>query len=118
MLASATQRKAAKVGFDWTDLEGPFQKVQEELQELQDALKTGVGIREEFGDLLFALVNVSRFLKLDAEEALREAVHKFQRRFLKMVELIHQENQEIEHLSLKDMDVFWERAKFQEKTVN
>ncbi|WP_407305898.1 nucleoside triphosphate pyrophosphohydrolase [Desulfosporosinus sp. SB140] len=115
MMASSTQRKAARVGFDWTDVEGPYQKVQEELLELQDAMKTGVGIHEELGDLLFAVVNVSRFLKLDAEEALRDAVHKFQVRFLKMVELSCEEGQEFERLSLKGMDVFWEKAKSQEK---
>ncbi|KLU67190.1 nucleoside triphosphate pyrophosphohydrolase/pyrophosphatase MazG [Desulfosporosinus acididurans] len=115
MLASSTQRRAAKIGFDWSDLEGPCQKVQEELLELQNALKTGVGIREEFGDLLFAMVNVSRFLKLDAEEVLREAVHKFQARFLKMVELSREEGQKIEQLSLNEMDAYWEKAKLQEK---
>lgn len=115
MLASSTQRRAAKVGFDWDDLEGPYQKVQEELLELQNAVKTGVGIREELGDLLFAIVNVSRFLKLEAEEVLRDAVHKFQGRFLKMVELSRGEGQEFERLSLDEMDVFWEKAKSQEK---
>ncbi|MDQ7092793.1 nucleoside triphosphate pyrophosphohydrolase [Desulfosporosinus sp. PR] len=115
MLASSTQRKAAGVGFDWADVEGPYRKVQEELLELQAATKTGVGIREELGDLLFAVVNVSRFLKLDAEEALRDAVHKFQVRFLKMVELSREGGREFARLSLQEMDVFWEMAKSQEK---
>jgi tetrapyrrole methylase family protein / MazG family protein len=115
MLASSTQRRAAKIGFDWTDVEGPYQKVQEELEELQNAIKTGVGIREELGDLMFAVVNVSRFLKLDAEEVLRDGVHKFQVRFLKMVDLCRREGHEIELLSLNEMDIFWEKAKSQEK---
>ena len=115
MLADSTQRSAAKIGFDWSDLEGPYRKVQEELSELQESLQTGVGIREELGDLLFAVVNVARFLKLDAEEVLREAVHKFQARFLKTSELSREAEQNFEQLSLEEMDLFWDRAKSQEK---
>lgn len=118
MLASSTQRRAAKAGFDWADLEGPYQKVQEELLELQNAVKTGVGIREELGDLLFAIVNVSRFLKLEAEEVLKDAVHKFQVRFLKMVELSREEGQEFELLSLDEMDVFGKKQNPKKKVAN
>ncbi|MBC2722706.1 MAG: nucleoside triphosphate pyrophosphohydrolase, partial [Desulfosporosinus sp.] len=63
MWASSTQHRVAKVGFDWSDLEGPWSKVQEELQELESALAEGIGIREELGDLLFSIVNLSRYLK-------------------------------------------------------
>ena len=118
MWASSTQRRVAKVGFDWSDLSGPWNKVQEELQELENALTEGVGIREELGDLLFAIVNLSRFLKLDTEEVLRDTVHKFQRRFLKMVELSKEKGLDFELLSLDEMDVFWEKAKSQEKSGN
>ncbi|MDR3600121.1 MAG: nucleoside triphosphate pyrophosphohydrolase [Desulfosporosinus sp.] len=116
MLASATQRRVAKVGFDWPDLDGPWGKVQEELQELRSALADGIGIREELGDLMFAVVNLSRFLKLDAEEVLRATIHKFQSRFLKMVELSQKDGLDFQKLPLDEMDVFWEKAKSQEKS--
>ena len=118
MWASKTQYRVAKVGFDWKDMEGPWEKVQEELQELKSALASGIGIREELGDLLFAIVNLSRFLKLDAEEVLRDAIHKFQNRFLKMVELSQKEEHVFEKLSLSEMDIFWEKVKSKEKAVN
>ena len=116
MWASSTQRRVAKVGFDWSDLDGPLEKVQEELLELKSALVNGIGIREELGDLMFSIVNLSRFLKLDAEEVLRDSIHKFQGRFLKMVELSQQNGQSFEQLPLNEMDVFWEKAKSQEKS--
>ncbi|EGW40003.1 nucleoside triphosphate pyrophosphohydrolase [Desulfosporosinus sp. OT] len=116
MLATSTQRRVAKIGFDWSDIEGPWEKVQEELQELKNALADGIGIREELGDLMFALVNLSRFLKLDAEEVLRDTIHKFQNRFLKMVDLSQEEGLDFHKLSLDEMDVYWEKAKSQEKS--
>ncbi|ODA39665.1 Nucleoside triphosphate pyrophosphohydrolase MazG [Desulfosporosinus sp. BG] len=115
MLATSTQRRVAKIGFDWSDIQGPWEKVQEELQELKNALADGIGIREELGDLMFALVNLSRFLKLDAEEVLRDTIHKFQNRFLKMVDLSQEEGLDFHKLSLDEMDVYWEKAKSQEK---
>ena len=116
MWASSTQRRAAKVGFDWSDLDGPWGKVQEELQELKNALTDGIGIREELGDLIFAVVNLSRFLKLDAEEVLRDTIHKFQGRFLKMVELSQIDKLDFKELPLDEMDFYWEKAKSQEKS--
>ena len=118
MWASSTQRRVAKVGFDWSDIEGPWGKVEEELQELKNALLEGIGIREELGDLMFSVVNLARFLKLDAEEVLRDAIHKFQRRFLKMVELARKDGLDFEQLTLEEMDLFWEKAKSREKVVN
>jgi len=118
MWASSTQRRVAKVGFDWSNIDGPLGKVQEELQELKSALSKGIGIREELGDLMFSIVNLSRFLKFDAEEVLRDTIHKFQRRFLKMVELTRKDGLDLEQLPLDEMDVFWEKAKSQEKVVN
>ena len=118
MGATSTQRRVAKVGFDWSDIDGPWGKVEEELQELKNALADGIGIREELGDLMFAVVNLSRFLKLDAEEVLRDTIHKFQSRFLKMVELCKKNGLDFQKLPLNEMDLFWEKAKFQEKVVN
>jgi tetrapyrrole methylase family protein / MazG family protein len=108
----------AKVGFDWSDIDGPWDKVQEELQELKSALADadGVGIREELGDLMFAIVNLSRFLKLEAEDVLRDTIHKFQSRFLKMVELSRKDGVEFEQLPLEEMEFFWGKAKSQEKS--
>lgn len=116
MLAQKTQKKAAKVGFDWPDLQGPLAKVDEELGELREAIQQGKGIQEEFGDLLFACVNLSRFLKLDAEETLRKTVQKFQARYLKMAELAEGDGQTLENLSLDQMDQYWEMAKDEEKS--
>ncbi|HWQ40800.1 MAG TPA: nucleoside triphosphate pyrophosphohydrolase [Desulfosporosinus sp.] len=116
MWASSTQRRVAKVGFDWSDLDGPWGKVEEELQELKSALADGIGIREELGDLMFSVVNLSRFLKLDAEDVLRGTIHKFQSRFLKMVELSKKDGLDFQQLPLNEMDFFWEKAKFQEKS--
>lgn len=116
MLAAKTQKAVAKVGFDWPDWQGPMAKVQEEIEELQEAMKSDEGIEEEFGDTVFALVNLARFLKLDPEDSLRKAVHKFQTRFEKMVELALQEREKLENMTLEEMDVYWERAKNYEKS--
>ncbi|TGE36478.1 nucleoside triphosphate pyrophosphohydrolase [Desulfosporosinus fructosivorans] len=116
MWASSTQRRAAKVGFDWSEIDGPWGKVEEELQELKSALSDGIGIREELGDLMFSIVNLSRFLKLDAEDVLRDTIHKFQRRFLNMVDLARKDGLDLEKLPLDEMDIFWEKAKSKEKS--
>jgi len=116
MLAEKTQKKVAKLGFDWPDLEGPLAKVYEELRELEEAMAEKKGIQEEFGDVLFALVNLSRFLKLDAEDALRKTVHKFQQRFLAMEKLAVSQGEKLADLTLEEMDRYWEKAKIIEKT--
>ena len=79
MRADKVQKKASKVGFDWDSVDGAFDKVNEELNELQQAYKQGnqENIHEELGDLLFSVVNVSRFLKVDSEEALTNSTDKF-----------------------------------------
>jgi len=115
MLADRTQRKVAKIGFDWPDLKGPWSKVREELEELERALEHNEGVREELGDLLFSIVNLARFLEFDAEEVLRETVQKFQKRFLKMQELALNSGVKLEGLSLEKMDNFWGKAKTEEK---
>lgn len=81
--AAKLQKRAASVGFDWDDIQGPIAKVREELAEVEDAIAQGdkVAIEDEIGDLLFAAVNISRFLKIDPEQALRKAGHKFENRF-------------------------------------
>ncbi|HWV16135.1 MAG TPA: nucleoside triphosphate pyrophosphohydrolase [Cellvibrio sp.] len=81
--AAKLQKRAAGVGFDWQDVSGPIAKVREELQEVEEALhgKDSQALEEELGDLLFSVVNISRYLKIDPEQALRKANHKFEQRF-------------------------------------
>lgn len=116
MLAEWTQKKASVTGFDWKDQEGPLAKIREELEELTQAVKIGHGITEEFGDVLFALVNLARFLKVDPEHALRQSVLKFQRRYRVMAALIRAEGLKMEEIGLLRMDFYWEKAKMQEKS--
>lgn len=115
MLATKTQKKVAKVGFDWSDAEGPLTKIYEELEELKGAMQRGLGIEEEFGDILFACVNLSRFLKVNSEDALRKTVQKFQRRFLEMARLAEEDGHKLEDLTLEEMDSYWEKVKIKEK---
>lgn len=118
MLAAKTQKTVAKIGFDWSDYQGALAKVHEELQELQEAIKAGEGIQEEFGDTLFALVNLARFLRLDPEDTLRRAVRKFQTRFEKMAEIALGEEKSLNDMTLEEMDFYWEKAKRDEKSGN
>lgn len=116
MSAVKTQKKVAKFGFDWPDFEGSLAKVYEELKELEEAMADQEGIQEEFGDVLFALVNLSRFLKLDPEDSLRKTIHKFQERFLEMEKLAGNAGHKLTDLTLEEMDNYWEMAKIREKT--
>jgi tetrapyrrole methylase family protein/MazG family protein len=110
-------RKASRIGFDWKDAGGVFDKLQEETEELkkarteQDLLKT----EEELGDLLFAAVNLSRFLKIDPEIALKKANAKFARRFRAMERLARKNGREFKDLPREEMELFWEAAKNSEE---
>ena len=115
MMAAVTQKKASKEGFDWPDRVEPLEKVHEELVELEKALETNTGIREEYGDLLFAMVNLSRFLDLDAEMVLHEGVQKFQTRFINMLAKADSDDVNFRELSLEEMDLYWEKVKTAEK---
>lgn len=114
-LAQKIQEKAARVGFDWPDVSGAWNKIDEELAELREAVIKGQGEDEELGDLLFAVVNVSRFLKVDAEEAMRLTVDKFVRRFAYIEAQAKVEKRQIQELSLQEMDDLWNQAKKREK---
>ncbi|MEL7568109.1 MAG: nucleoside triphosphate pyrophosphohydrolase [Dehalobacterium sp.] len=109
--AKKLQQKAARVGFDWPDILGAWDKVEEEIGELRDAEAKGIGIKEELGDVLFAVVNVARFLGIDAEEALQDANNKFIRRFSHIEEKAKAINAELKELSLEEMDKYWNEAK-------
>ncbi len=103
-------RRAVRVGFEWSDLQGVIDKVQEEINEIKDA-KNKEEKNDEIGDLLFTLVNFARWEGVDPEVALREANRKFYRRFSKMEELAKTQNKELQKLSLKEWDDLWEEAK-------
>jgi len=110
------QRKAAEVGFDWDDVRDAFDKIHEETSELLEAC-SGTDVRkihEELGDLLFAVVNVARFLKVDPEDALNSTSQKFIRRFGFMEETALARGGRLEDMTLKDMDRLWLEAKERE----
>lgn len=107
------QKKAAKVGFDWESREGALDKVYEEFIELKEAIEEGSMdyVEEELGDLLFSVVNVSRFLKLNPELALKEATNKFTRRFQVLEEIADREDKRLEDMSIDQLDRLWRMAK-------
>lgn len=107
------QKKAAKVGFDWQEITPALEKVKEELEEFENEIKTAslVNAKKEFGDILFAFVNVARFLKIHPEEALFETNEKFIRRFGYIEEKVKNSEKPIEDHSLEELDRFWDEAK-------
>ena len=113
MRSEKLQKKAAKVGFDWPDVSGALQKVEEETQELKKAIEDGdkKGMEEELGDLLFSVVNVSRFLKVDSEEALYHACDKFTNRFRMVEALAKERGIAMESAPLSLLDSLWDEVK-------
>ena len=107
--AEKVQKKAKKAGFDWPDVAGALDKLAEELSELRQAAAAGTNVAEELGDLLFSAVNVSRFLKVDCEDALNAATDKFIARFRRVEELAG--DRPLTSMSLEELDKLWERAK-------
>lgn len=115
MRANKLQKKCAKVGFDWTELQPVVDKIHEEIdeviQEVESEHVNQLAVEEELGDLLFAVVNLSRHLKVDPETALRKANRKFEQRF-RAVEATFNENQEPLHeASLEKMEAVWQQVK-------
>lgn len=109
--AEKVQKKAKKAGFDWPDVSGALDKLSEEIEELKTAVAEGSNIEEELGDLLFSAVNVSRFVKVDTEQALTKATDKFIDRFRKVEAQAQAEGRPMEEMSLAELDALWERAK-------
>ena len=105
--AQKLQKRAARTGFDWPDVEGAFDKLSEEIQEVRDA-KTDAERFEELGDLLFSAVNISRHMGIDAEASLKAANAKFEKRFRAMEDFA---GGTFPELSLDDKEVLWQRAK-------
>jgi len=112
------QKKAAKVGFDWSETGPIIAKIREELGELEDEIASGdrPRIEEEYGDLLFVLANLARRLEVDPETALRNANLKFQRRFRHIEARLSEAGKSAEEASLDEMDAFWNEAKQLEKS--
>jgi tetrapyrrole methylase family protein / MazG family protein len=107
--AQKIQGKAARIGFDWNDAAGPLEKIREELREVETTPESR--LEEEIGDLLFAVVNLARKKKLDAEQALNRATMKFVNRFQAMERLAKERSLEVGCLSLEEMDELWETIK-------
>ena len=114
--SSKVQSKASKVGFDWDDALGAFDKLEEEIKELRCAYENSdrQNIAEEFGDLLFSMVNVSRFIDVDPEESLNDSTAKFIRRFDAMETIAGDKGLDFAELSLEEMDKLWTEAKNKE----
>lgn len=115
--ATRIQEKAAKTGFDWPDIGPVFDKVQEELAELKEAVAFGNQhhIDEEMGDVFFSLVNYARFINVDPDTALENCNRKFISRFQKMEALALERNMVFNSLSLAAMDELWNEAKMLER---
>jgi uncharacterized protein YabN with tetrapyrrole methylase and pyrophosphatase domain len=111
--ADKIQSRAARVGFDWPDMEPVWQKLAEEISEVKAALDQAdrAAIEDEVGDLLFTVVNLARHLRVDSESALRQASGKFEKRFRRVESLAADEKRSLAQMSLAELDTLWERAK-------
>jgi MazG family protein len=112
-------RKASRIGFDWKTASGIFEKMGEETRELQNALDTREQpkVEEELGDLLFAAVNLARFLKVDPEIALKKANAKFSQRFRFMENLAREGGREFKDLPREEMEALWDLAKQADQNI-
>lgn len=116
MRATKLQKKAADVGFDWNDVSGALDKLEEEIKELRQAIANNdkSNMSEELGDVLFSAVNVSRFIKTDAEEALTAASDKFLSRFTVVEKLAEERGIDMRCENLEVLDGLWDEAKAKE----
>ncbi|MBE6720325.1 MAG: nucleoside triphosphate pyrophosphohydrolase [Ruminococcaceae bacterium] len=119
MRAQKVQKKAAKAGFDWDNCDGAFDKLDEEIKELKIAMEHGdkAEIEDEFGDVLFSAVNISRFLKVDSEEALTGATEKFIARFKEVERLAAESGTDMKDASIEELDKLWDKAKKINNTI-
>ncbi len=117
MRAYRLSERAAGVGFDWADISGVMDKVKEEWEELQRAVAENDSeqVGEEFGDLLFTLVNLARFARIHPETALMASIKKFEKRFRRVENLAAEQGKEIDSMSQAELDVIWEAIKRDEK---
>jgi len=116
--AMRLQEKAKKVGFEWENKEQVWQKVEEEVRELHEAVDTTDKdkIEDEFGDLIFSLINYARFLQIDAENALERTNKKFIRRFTEMEAEARKQSKGLDEMTLEEMDALWNAIKQQHNT--
>ena len=127
--AQRTQEKAARVGFDWKDADGPMEKIREETKELEAeifAVRDGVGrippakqdrVREELGDLLFSVCNLARKLGVDAESSVAGATDKFAARFCAVEAAAAEKGRDMKDMTLAEMDALWDEAKARQDLV-
>lgn len=113
--AMRLQEKAKQVGFEWDNKEEVWEKVEEEMQELREAIAGGSQEKteEEFGDLVFSLINYARFLQVDAENALERTNKKFIHRFTSMERIALESGRQLNEMSLQEMDAIWNQIKKQ-----
>ena len=106
-------RKASRVGFDWPNIEGVLNKLDEEMREFREALslQDRRRIREEIGDILFVMANVSRLLQIDPEKALKKTLDKFMSRFHYIETSLHRARKSFRESNLIEMDRLWEESK-------
>ncbi len=116
--AHKLSKKAARVGFDWQEIEQVLDKVSEEVEEFKEAVraKNREEVEEELGDVLFTLVNVGRFLEINSEEALRKSLNKFILRFHHIEESIKKEGSELNDTPFERLEELWQEAKESKKT--
>ena len=115
--ANKLGKRAADVGFEWADVDGALDKVAEEVEELRTELNGApnlIAISDEIGDLLFSLVNVCRYLKIDPEASLRNTNAKFERRFRYVEQRLKEQGKSPEQATLEEMDALWDEGKRQE----
>ncbi|MCC7300299.1 MAG: nucleoside triphosphate pyrophosphohydrolase [Verrucomicrobia bacterium] len=117
--AHLVQKRVARAGFEWDEIGGVVDKLDEELAEVKEAMeqKDAAAIREELGDLMFSVVNLSRYLGHEPEELLNENITKFMRRFQSLESRLHDEGREIEKCSLGELDAVWNAVKAAEKQI-
>jgi tetrapyrrole methylase family protein/MazG family protein len=108
--AQEYQDRAARVGFDWPEIDGVLDKVKEEIDEIKNA-ETDFELASEIGDLFFALVNLARWKHVDAESALRGTNQKFKKRFAYVEQGAKKQERNLSELSLEEMDALWNKAK-------
>jgi len=117
--AARLTEKAARVGFDWRRTDDVFDKLDEEIGELREAVASGdaAKVEEEIGDLLFTIANIARKVNASPEEALQSTNRKFMRRFESMEKQVHERGQNLDQLSLEEMDRLWDEAKAAERSA-
>ncbi len=115
--AARLQEKSAQVGFEWDETAQVWEKVKEELDELQEAVASGdkEKIEEEFGDVSFSLINYARFLQIDAENSLEKTNRKFIHRFTRMEDAAREQGRSLADMTLAEMDALWNAIKAERK---